>query len=369
MNETQKSVEQFSSNTLMKLISCVAFISTGIVQNAYLIYLILLKMNKIYLKPMTYLFSLCVCDILFCSICLPVVLSVVINQQGWLYGQLGCKLYAFANVFLLFGGHLTTFVMSIDRYIYTCHWKFYCKRFHLSGAIVSILVAWLIAFLLAFPPVFEFGSYDYIPVEGQCSLDHRFYTDNDTLGYLMLQTAACVTCFFVYSKIFLYLRNHRKLALVKNPNPLTSDDWSFHGPVQGHQVQMNNQGQIQLGMIRTVTNNGAPFNNNPTLNANYCTGSDVRAASLKLHLTRLYFLMTLIYYILWAPYIVKSFWKVLSSSKPVNTVFESVATWLVYCHPALLPSVYFVNNTGVKKRRIHRHNLIEDYANETETVM
>ena len=320
---------------VLKSLWLVAAVCAGTLHNTLVIYTIL-KDKKLHRAPYYYMVNLSVADLLRSLLCLPFVLATVMHDSVWVYGSTGCKLLAFSSTFFTFGALFALFILAVDRHMSVAYHSFHARRFHGLMCLAIVLLGWGIAFILAFPPVFGLGTYGFIPYEAQCTLEHRHYTDNDTLGFTAIFVAIALLILFVYVKIFMFLRTHRRMRPILY-EPARSDNWTFFFP-GGNRIP----NQVFVGgLARAVTNPpGLVAPHHPQGNA-HLNGRYVCSPSQKNEkLTRVFFMVTLLFQILWMPYLSMCLWYMLDPERRIPYVFASVSTWLTYSQCAVLPLVY-----------------------------
>ena len=212
-----------------------------------------------------------------------------------------------------------------------------------------VLIGWGVAFLLAFPPVFGLGTYKFIPTEAQCTFQHRFYRDNDTFGFTLIFIAILLLIFFLYVRIFKFLRKHRRMKPILY-QPARSDNWSFFGP--GNNVAMLHN--MMNGFARAATNPVALGAQNQPHITGRVTGANPIGKNEKL--TRIFVAVTILYSITWVPYVVMNTWYLLDVQYNVPFLFVTLATWLTYSQVAVVPLVYITGHRPFRKSMSHSNN-------------
>ena len=323
--------EDSAAASVLKSVSLVVFIAAGMLENACVIFTIV-RDRKLHRAPYYYMINLSVADLLRSVLCLPFVLATVLQGSVWRYGSSGCTLLAFSTTFFMFGALFALLILALDRHLSVVHHRFHSRRFRGLMCLVMVLVGWGVAFLLAFPPVFGLGTYHFIPMEAQCVLEHRYYRDNDTFGFMLIFVMILLLIVFLYVRIFRYLRSHRKMRPILY-QPARSDNWAFFGP-GANMAAANN---LLNGFARAATNPLAiGLQNQPHMTGRYLNLRTERNERL----TRVFVMVTIIFDLTWVPYIIVCFWYVLDKTRAVPYVFVTVATWLTYIQVVLVPLVY-----------------------------
>ena len=320
-------------SVVLKSITLLVAICAGAVENALVIYVII-KDKKLHRAPYYFMINLAVADEIRSVCCLPFVLSTVMHRSVWLYGSSGCKLLAFASTFLEFGAVFGLFILAVDRQISVTYHHFHARKFQGLMCLAVVLIGWGVSFLLAFPPVFGLGTYRFNRLEAQCTFEHRYYTDNDTLGFTVIFLAMLFFVIFIYVRIFIFMRAHRKMRPIIY-QPARSSNWNFFGGGGGNLLQLNNM--ANLGLARAATNPiGIGHTGRPHVTGRYVSGRSDRNQKL----TRVFVCTTVVYVILWLPYIFVSFWYMFDPHRRVPDRLIAVATWMTYMQVALVPLTY-----------------------------
>ena len=306
----------------------------GVVGNAYVIWSVV-RQRHLHRPPFYYLLSLSLTDLSRAAFCLPLVLMTLLQGSVWRHGGFACDLFAFANAFFVLSSAVSLLNVAADRHLSLVYPRGYRRRAGGALNLVVVLLGWVLAFLVAFPPVLGVGAYVFQAGEGQCTLEHKFFRrGNDTLGFLLVFTLLLLLTLFLYSRIFLALRAHRRMRPLERA-PARSATWTFFGPGGNGQGFLN-------GPAAWTTNRPAPA---------------PRVLSLgwarTQHLTRMFFLMTVAFSLAWLPYQVLSYWRVFGSSARIGEAFVTASAWLSYGQVVVCPLVYFSSRrvSGTARRR------------------
>lgn len=368
-------------SVVFKSISLMVIICSGAIENAAIVYAIV-KDRQLHRAPYYFVINLVIADLLRSLICLPFVQASVIHGSRWQYGSSACKLLAFASTFFIFGSVFALLVLALDRYLAVLHHKLHARK--LSGIVCLsiVLFGWGAAFILAFPPIFGLGSYRFNPLEDQCTFEHRYYTNNDSLVFVAVFLLAILTTLFLYVRILVYLRRHRRMKPVLL-QPARSETWNFIQPPPGIILpglpartvpgSVNDTGTVPAGFqiptqqrlqgcyipLQMVANQptGAPVNTGQYDTGSLLGGHDLRAATAIGKLTRALFTVTLVFDLIWLPYVISTCWYMFHADGALSRDFVTVATWFTYCQVAILPLVYILAH-----RPVGRHVLGASHA-------
>jgi hypothetical protein len=333
-----------------KLIILTAIMIVGITCNVIIIYSIGSK-PQFHGPPFYYLISLSVSDLSRTIFCFPFVLSSIIEGSVWKHGESSCTLLAFANTFFVFSSVVALFAIAVDRHLAIVHTQFHKRRSRGFMNLAIVVVGWLVSFAVSFPPVFGMGTYKYIQEESQCTFRHHTYRGNDTLGFLLVMVGVMFGTFILYIKIFIFLRNHRRMCPLQRHIPARSNNWAFVGAgANGHLV---------MNWINGFTNG---MNQIPTIPQNLARiASRIRLPRpvKNEHLTKKFFIMTILFDILWIPYLVKAFVSTLNGSK-VSHAVGTILSWITYTQVALCPLIYLflMKMQGKPKKTVASENSI-----------
>ncbi|KAK8392930.1 hypothetical protein O3P69_013153 [Scylla paramamosain] len=150
------------SATIFAAIASILFIVVGILGNLITI-VALSKNRKLRFHATTaFVISLCVSDLLFCSINLPLTASRYIHE-AWVLGDALCSVFPF-----FFYGNVATSLLNmvaitVNRYILIAHHNLYDRVYRQHFIYLMIAFIWLFSFGMMVPPL--------LGVWGQLGLD------------------------------------------------------------------------------------------------------------------------------------------------------------------------------------------------------
>ena len=184
--------------------------------------LALIKDKKLRAKATTsFVISLAVSDLMFCSINLPLT-AVRYFHQKWILGEQLCRVFPF-----FFYGNVAASLMSmvavtINRYVIIGCFKHYANIYSKRKVILMIVVLWIFSFGMIFPPLIDkWGTLGLDEETFSCTikkLDGKSPKKFLFLVAFLLPTVVIVTC---YSAIFYKIKTTRK----------TIESHSFRTPV------------------------------------------------------------------------------------------------------------------------------------------
>ncbi|XP_063152705.1 probable G-protein coupled receptor 173 [Candoia aspera] len=305
--------------------------------------LLVLKERGLHKAPYYFLLDLCLADVIRSAVCFPFVLVSIRHGSAWTYSVLSCKIVAFMAVLFCFHAAFLLFCISVTRYMAVAHHRFYAKRMTFWTCIAVICMVWTLSVAMAFPPVFDVGTYKFIREEDQCIFEHRYFKANDTLGFMLMLAVLIFATHVVYIKLLLFEYRHRKMKPVQMV-PAISQNWTFHGP--------GATGQAAANWIAGFGRGPMP----PTLlgirqNAHAANrrllGMEEFKAEKKLG--RMFYVITLLFLVLWSPYIVACYWRVFVKACSIPHRYLSTAVWMSFAQAAVNPIVCFLLNKDLKK--------------------
>ncbi|GFO12644.1 5-hydroxytryptamine receptor 2a [Plakobranchus ocellatus] len=355
---------------IAKVIVLVMICLFGTVGNFMVIWTVV-KEKILHRPPFYFLLSLGVTDLSRAVFCLPVMIATVLHGSIWKHGEPACKLFAFATAFFVFSSALSLLAVAADRHISMLHPRAYRRRSRGGANVAAAVLIWIIAFSISFPPVIGVGRYVFVPEEAHCTFQHRHYSKNDSLSSAFVLIAIFFVTFLLYYRIYRFLRAHRRMRPFAHA-PAQSSSWAFVGQGANGQAFINwlngfgGQAPVRQEGQRVVQrlNFGRVVNLSTLPNKNE-------------HLTRLFWIITLVFLFSWIPYCTVALIQVFSptSSKPsptpeligrsVSPLSSLIASWLGYAQVAFCPITFFLfRGPAGKSRKISR----DDYSLElTET--
>ena len=333
-----------SAVTVAKAATLAVLAVAGVAGNALVIWSVV-RQRHLHRPPFYYLLSLSLTDLSRAAFCLPLVLMTLLQGSVWRHGGSACDLFAFANSFFVLSSGVSLLDIAADRHLSLVYPRGYRRRAGGAVNLVVVLLSWTLAFLVAFPPVVGVGAYAFEESEGQCTLRHKYFRHgNDTLGFLMVFSVVMLLTLFLYYRIFLALRAHRRMRPLEY-EPARSATWTFVGP--------GANGQAFINWVNGFggTHMGGRL---PNLARNPPRPNIARVVSLHVarnqHVTRLFFLMTLAFSALWLPYQVLSYWRVFGGTGGIRRGLVTAAAWLSYGQVLGCPVVYFSSRRPPRRR-------------------
>ncbi|XP_050731478.1 protein trapped in endoderm-1-like [Eriocheir sinensis] len=196
--------------TVFAAVASIIFIFVGILGN--LITIIALSRNrKLRLHATTaFVISLCVSDLLFCSINLPLTASRYIHE-AWVLGDALCSVFPF-----FFYGNVATSLLNmvaitVNRYILIAHHGLYDRVYRQHFIYLMIALIWLFSFGMMVPPLFGlWGRLGLDPPSFSCTILKEKGSSPKKFLFIfgfMLPMIAIIVC---YSAIYYKVRQSRR---------------------------------------------------------------------------------------------------------------------------------------------------------------
>ncbi|CAL8356614.1 putative G-protein coupled receptor 27 [Gadus morhua] len=328
----------------LKLASLGLIICVGLAGNGALS-LLVLKDTTLHKAPYYFLLDLCLADVLRSAVCLPFVMASVQRGSSWAGSVLCCKLVAFLSVLFCFHVAFLLFCVSVTRYMAIAHHRFYSKRMTLCTSLAMICAVWTLSLAMAFPPVFDVGTYKFIREEEQCIFEHRYIKANDTLGFMLMLAVIVSTTHVVYMKMLCFVYDHRKMKPAQLV-PAISQNWTFHGPGATGQAAANwiagfGRGPIPptLVGIRQASHNGA---------ARRLLVFD--EFKMEKRIGKMYYMITLSFLVLWAPYLIACYARIFVKGAALPQVYLTAAVWMTFVQAGANPIISLLFNKELRVR-------------------
>lgn len=311
----------------------VAIISMAVIGNFVVLYVIISD-RKLHRAPFYYVVCMSVTDLCRALFCIPFLLLTVSHDFKWIYGDTVCLVLAFANSFCFYSSSVGLMTVAIDRHLSLTYPRFYKQTSQGSVNIGCIMLAWGVAFCLAFPPIVEPGFYKFIRQEMQCALRHLPYRDNTTLGYIISLVCIQITTLFLYTRLFSFLRSHRRMAPLYHA-PARSNNWTFFGP--------GANGQALINLLNGFTGRGMNPFTAAVRNVPQTFGRVVNLRVIKNeHLSRVFFFSSAMFSLLWIPYLFYVFMQVFRDSFKFSYKYVIISTMLCHSHVAVCPFIHLL---------------------------
>uniref|UniRef100_A0A4W4G8M9 Probable G-protein coupled receptor 173 n=1 Tax=Electrophorus electricus TaxID=8005 RepID=A0A4W4G8M9_ELEEL len=340
--EAEEEVEEVEEEVTEKLVLLGLIICISLVGNL-VVSLLVLRDRALHKAPYYFLLDLCLADTIRSAVCFPFVLVSIKNGSAWTYSVLSCKVVAFMAVLFCFHAAFMLFCISVTRYMAIAHHRFYSKRMTFWTCVAVVCMVWTLSVAMAFPPVFDVGTYKFIREEDQCIFEHRYFKANDTLGFMLMLAVLILATHVVYMKLLLFEYKHRKMKPVQMV-PAISQNWTFHGPGATGQAAANWIAGFGRGpMPPTLLGIRQNLHNQ---NRRLLGMEEFKAEK---QLGRMFYVITLFFLVLWSPYIVACYWRVFVKACTIPHRYLSTTVWMSFAQAGVNPIICFFLNKDLKK--------------------
>lgn len=233
MNTTNLSGQLWSRTTIQIVLEFSIFFIINVVAllGNVLVCWVYFKTQRLRTVTNIYIIVLALSDIVFTTLCLPIVDGVLLSGK-WLYPGWICKIHGYLVLLLCFISLHTIALTGLNRYFRVVRpnifKRIFTKKFTIASVIVVLLVA---AFLLAFPLVTGWASLLFHPGKMACSMQfHDKYIDVSYSGFLsvVIVLAPFITIIVSYQRVFKAVQIHKRTLFlsVLQPQEHTADKLS-----------------------------------------------------------------------------------------------------------------------------------------------
>ncbi|XP_009868795.1 PREDICTED: probable G-protein coupled receptor 173, partial [Apaloderma vittatum] len=191
-------------------------------------------------------------------------------------------LFCFHAAFLLF-------CVGVTRYMAIAHHRFYAKRMTGWTCLAVVCMVWTLSMAMAFPPVFDVGTYKFIREEEQCIFEHRYVKANDTLGFMLMLAAGIAAT-----------------PLCPTPPTLVGIRQATHS-------------QIKRLLV-------------------------LEEFKMEKRLCKMFYMITLLFLLLWSPYIVACYLRVFIKASSIPQVYLTTSVWMTFAQAGVNPILCFIFN-------------------------
>lgn len=196
--------------TIFAAVASIIFILVGVTGNLVTI-IALTRSPKLRVHATTaFVISLCVSDLLFCTVNLPLTASRYINE-AWVLGDTLCRIFPFFFYGNVAASILNMVAITVNRYILISHHGIYDRIYRRRYIICMILVVWLFSFGMMMPPLVEvWGRLGLDPPSFSCTILKKEGSSPKKFLFLfgfLLPMMAIIGC---YSAIYYKVRKSRR---------------------------------------------------------------------------------------------------------------------------------------------------------------
>ncbi|XP_041987399.1 protein trapped in endoderm-1 isoform X3 [Aricia agestis] len=157
-----------------------------------------------------FVLSLCVSDLLFCSINLPLTASRYI-QQRWVFGPQLCQMFAF----VFYGNEavslLSMVAITINRYTLIAYYDMYSQIYTTTRIWIQLALVWLVSFGLMIPPLLGvWGHLGLDPHTFSCTILPKNERSPKKFLFVFGFALPCLVIIVSYSCIYWRVRESKR---------------------------------------------------------------------------------------------------------------------------------------------------------------
>ncbi|XP_059468527.1 protein trapped in endoderm-1-like [Neocloeon triangulifer] len=217
-NETEPAVLFYTEDaSTVASISATILAVVGVAGNLVTM-IALLRCTKLRQHATTaFVVSLCISDLLFCTINLPMTAFRFWNR-AWIFGETLCSLFPFFFYGNVAVSLLSMVAITINRYILiACH-GLYDRVYSRTSIILQMLFAWAFSFSIMIPPlVGAWGRLGYHEATFSCTILRKEGKSPKKFLFVFGFLLPCIVIILSYGCIFMKVRCSRKKLQAHNP--------------------------------------------------------------------------------------------------------------------------------------------------------
>ncbi|EFA11575.1 protein trapped in endoderm-1 [Tribolium castaneum] len=210
-NVTQNIVIKYPREaTIFASVCAILFCIVGVVGNLVTV-VALIRCPKLRTHATTaFVLSLCISDLLFCSVNLPLTASRYIHE-AWTLGDALCKLFP-----VLFYGNvavslLNMVAITLNRYVLISYHQYYNQLYSKASIWLQLLCTWGFAFLIMLPSLLGvWGQLGLNPSTFSCTILEKDGKSPKKILFLIAFVLPCVVIISSYSCIFWRVQKSRR---------------------------------------------------------------------------------------------------------------------------------------------------------------
>ncbi|KAF7267573.1 trapped in endoderm 1 [Rhynchophorus ferrugineus] len=210
MDDGSKYVRYPREATIFAASCAVVFCILGILGNLVTV-LALIRCPKLRNHATTaFVLSLCISDLLFCTVNLPLTAARYIYEK-WILGDALCKLFP-----VFFYGNVAVSVLNmvaitLNRYILISCYEYYSKLYSKISICMQLLCTWGTAFLIMLPPLTgAWGQLGLDPSTFSCTILEKEGKSPKKIIFLVGFALPCIVIILAYSCIYCSVRKSKR---------------------------------------------------------------------------------------------------------------------------------------------------------------
>ncbi|CAL4200440.1 unnamed protein product, partial [Meganyctiphanes norvegica] len=191
-------------------VAAILFIVIGITGNLVTIIALSRNLKLRVHATTTFVISLCVSDLLFCSINLPLVASRYIHET-WVLGDMLCSVFPFFFYGNVAASLMNMVAITVNRYVLISHHGLYDRIYRRRRHVLTqVAIVWLFSFGMMLPPLLGvWGQLGLDPASFSCTILKKDGKSPKKFLFLFGLIVPMISIICCYSAIYVKVRASR----------------------------------------------------------------------------------------------------------------------------------------------------------------
>lgn len=196
-------------------VCCIIFTIVGTIGN-FISILALLKSKKLRNATTAFIVNLCVSDLLFCSLSIPLTAVTYIDRK-WTGSDELCKLFTLLKFSNGVVSIFTVVAITMNRYILIVYPKIYPAFYQRKNTALMLFLLWFLpSFLFFLPYLGLWGTLGYDPEVGDCGIMNLNGTSPKTFIFVVATIFPSILFIACYVKIYFVVnKSVRKVSRIE----------------------------------------------------------------------------------------------------------------------------------------------------------
>ncbi|CAL4106679.1 unnamed protein product [Meganyctiphanes norvegica] len=196
--------------TIFAAIAAILFIIVGIAGNLVTILALSRNLKLRVHATTTFVISLCISDLLFCSINMPLIASRYIHEE-WILGEFLCSIFPFFFYGNVAASLMNMVAITVNRYVLIANYGLYDKIYRRPYLYAQVAFAWLFSFGMMLPPLLGiWGQLGLDPESFSCTILKKNGKSPKKFLFLFGLIVPMVAIICCYSAIYFKVRASRR---------------------------------------------------------------------------------------------------------------------------------------------------------------
>ena len=328
------------SETTILCVICLA----ALIGNSSL-YIIVYKNKDLRNITNLYILNLAAADLMVSVVSIPFTVATVITGR-WLFGDTACVALGFLTILSFIASVMSLGMIAINRYFYIVKWNTYKNTFSKRKALLYAAAVWAVSISLAFPPLFGWAEYRFIPGKSYCFV---YWPSNVYFMYFMI-----AVCFFgpfsamafSYYNILAFTKTLKRQIEVSRNNLTPPPQYHQPRPAFSHEPTPENHAQNNFDS--DMVDNSEVHRHGVSKLDLGSKSHNFRVTPEETKMTNTFLLVVALYVICWAPFAITMFFDVYYPS-PLPRAVDIASLLLGYLNSMCNPILYGVRNSAFKQ--------------------